>query len=108
MKICPVVLNLLLADMAKKIGACLQLLNIRLQLLFKTFCYKVKVKGKAIPVQAMEAHRAVRCRGSYIFLDNRPTDGSEVVSHMHQPADLYPHEDSWYSFLLKAESIRGP
>jgi hypothetical protein len=26
----------------------------------------------------------------------------------HAPATLYPHEDSWYAFLLEAESTAGP
>jgi hypothetical protein len=33
----------------------------------------------------MEAHRVVRRRGSYIFLDNRLTDGGGVVSLTRQP-----------------------
>jgi hypothetical protein len=37
-------------------------------------------------------------------LENRLTDGSEVVSLMHRLAAFYPQEDSWYSFLLEAES----
>jgi hypothetical protein len=39
-------------------------------------------------------------------LDNRLTDGGEVFSP-HAPAALYPQEDSWYSFLLEAESTLG-
>jgi hypothetical protein len=37
------------------------------------------------------------------FLDNRLTDGGEVVSLTRRPA-LTRQEDSWYSFLLEAES----
>jgi hypothetical protein len=37
------------------------------------------------------------------FLDNRLTDGGEIVSLTRRP-NLYPIEDSWYSFLLEAES----
>jgi hypothetical protein len=37
------------------------------------------------------------------FLDNRLTDGGDV-SLTHRTAALYPQEDSWYSFLLEAES----
>jgi hypothetical protein len=40
-------------------------------------------------------------------LDNRLTDGGEVVSLTRRPP-LYPQEDSWYSFLLEAESTPGP
>jgi hypothetical protein len=38
------------------------------------------------------------------FPDNWLTDGSEAVSLMPQLAALYPQKDSWYSFLLDAES----
>jgi hypothetical protein len=41
------------------------------------------------------------------FLHNRLTDGAEVVSLTRRPATLYPHEVSWYSFLLEAESNPG-
>jgi hypothetical protein len=41
------------------------------------------------------------------FLDNWLTDGGEVVSLTRRP-HLYPQEDSWYSFLLEAESTPGP
>jgi hypothetical protein len=50
----------------------------------------------------MEAHRIVRH-----FLDNRLTDGGEVVSLIRR-SQLYPQEDAWYSFLLEAESTPGP
>jgi hypothetical protein len=41
------------------------------------------------------------------FLHNRLTDGGEVVSLTHLPVALYTQEDSWYSFLLEAESTPG-
>jgi hypothetical protein len=50
----------------------------------------------------------VRRRGSPHFLDNRLTDGAEVVSLTRRPAALNLQEDSWYSFLLEAGSIPGP
>jgi hypothetical protein len=54
------------------------------------------------------AHRVVRRRGFPHFLDNRLTDGGEVVSPTRRPpftpGSLYPQEDSWYSFPLEAES----
>jgi hypothetical protein len=37
------------------------------------------------------------------FLDSRLTDGGEFVNLTRRP-HLYPQEDSWYSFLLEAES----
>jgi hypothetical protein len=36
-------------------------------------------------------------------LDSRLTDGGKVVSLMRRPPFI-PPEDSWYSFLLEAES----
>jgi hypothetical protein len=41
------------------------------------------------------------------FLDNRLTDGGEVVSLTRWPPFIF-QEDSWYSFLLEAESTPGP
>jgi hypothetical protein len=38
------------------------------------------------------------------FLDNRITDGGEP----YEPAALYPQKDSWYTFLLEAESTPCP
>jgi hypothetical protein len=40
------------------------------------------------------------------FLENRLTDDGEVVSLKRQPP-FTPQEDSWYSFLLEAESTPG-
>jgi hypothetical protein len=45
-------------------------------------CIVRLVKGKKLklsPYQSVEVHRAVRRRGSHIFLDNRLTDGGKVV-----------------------------
>jgi hypothetical protein len=39
------------------------------------------------------------------FLDNRLTDGDKVVSLTRRPP-FTPKEDSWYSFLLVAESTQ--
>jgi hypothetical protein len=41
------------------------------------------------------------------FLDNRLTDGGEVVS-LTLRLPFTPQEDSWYSFLSEAESTPGP
>jgi hypothetical protein len=41
------------------------------------------------------------------FLDNRLTDGGEVVSLTRRPL-FTSQEYSWYSFLLEAESTPGP
>jgi hypothetical protein len=45
--------------------------------------------------------------GPTFSLDNRLTDGGKVVSLMRRPP-FTPQEDSWYSFLLEAESTPGP
>jgi hypothetical protein len=42
------------------------------------------------------------------FLISRLTDGGEVVGFTFHPAALYRQEDSWYSFLLEAESTLQP
>jgi hypothetical protein len=64
-------------------------------------------KGKSIPVTGPEG--PLGCETSRLphFLDSRLTDGGEVVSLTRWP-HLYPQEDSWYSFLLEAESTPGP
>jgi hypothetical protein len=54
-----------------------------------------KVKVKAIPVAPT------------FSLDNRLTDGGKVVS-LTRRLSLIPQEDSWYSFLLEAESTPRP
>jgi hypothetical protein len=51
---------------------------------YKIYKYCNK-KVKLSLQQAVEAHRVVRRRGSHIFLDNRFTDGGEVVSLMRRP-----------------------
>jgi hypothetical protein len=56
------------------------------------------------PLQALEAQWAVETSRLPHFLDNRLTDGGEVVSLTRRPAALYPQEDSWHQFLLEAES----
>jgi hypothetical protein len=41
------------------------------------------------------------------FIDNRLTDGGEMVSLTRRPR-FTAQEDSWYSFLLEAESTTVP
>jgi hypothetical protein len=51
----------------------------------------------------VKAHRVV----ALIFcLESRLTDGGQVVSPKRLPP-FTPQEDSWYSFLLEAESPQG-
>jgi hypothetical protein len=40
------------------------------------------------------------------FLENRLTDGGEVVSLTRRPP-FTPQEDFWYSFLLEAQTAPG-
>jgi hypothetical protein len=73
----------------------------------RTAGYDGKGKGKAIPVADREGTRGCETSRLPNFLDYRLTDGCEVVSLTHRPL-FAPQEDSWYSFLLEAESILGP
>jgi hypothetical protein len=57
-------------------------------------------KCEAVPVPGRETSRLPH------FLDNRLTDGGKVVSLTRRPP-FTPQEDSWYSFLLEAESTPG-
>jgi hypothetical protein len=66
-----------------------------------------KVKGKAILVTCRWGTKACETSKLPHFLDNRLTDGGKVVSHTRRPP-FTPQEDSWYSFLLDAESTPGP
>jgi hypothetical protein len=63
----------------------------------------VKVKGKAIP-----GHGGCEMSRLPHYLESWLTDDDEVVSLTRRLAVLYPQEDSWYSFLLEAESTPGP
>jgi hypothetical protein len=66
-------------------------------------CLCVFQKGKAVPVIGREVQETSRLPH---FLDNRVTDGGEVSLTRRPPFN--PQEDSWYSFLLEAESTPGP
>jgi hypothetical protein len=66
---------------------------------------KVK-KGNGIPVTGREGPYGCETLRLPHFLNNRLTDGGEVVSLMRRP--LLTQEDSWCSFLLEAESTPGP
>jgi hypothetical protein len=67
-------------------------------------------------IVAKEVEIHVTCRGGPYgcetsrlarFLDNRPTDSGEV-SLKSLPAELYTQENSWFSFMLEAESTPRP
>jgi hypothetical protein len=64
-------------------------------------------KGKAIPVIGHGGPHACATSRLPYFLDNRLTDGGEFVSLTRRPP-FTPQEDSWFSFLLEAESPREP
>jgi hypothetical protein len=64
-------------------------------------------KGKAIPVTGRGGQQGFKTSKLPHFLYYRFTDGGEVVGLTRRPP-FTPQEDSWYSFLLEAESIPGP
>jgi hypothetical protein len=66
-----------------------------------------KVKGKAIPVTGLESPQDCETSRLPHFLDNRLTDCGKTVS-LTRRQPFTPQEDSWYSFLLEAESTPGP
>jgi hypothetical protein len=61
-----------------------------------------KVKKVKLPYTGSEGPQGCETSRLPHYLDNRLTDGGEVVS-LYAPAALYPQEDSGYSFLLEAE-----
>jgi hypothetical protein len=63
-------------------------------------------KGKAILVTGSGHPQGCETSRLSNFLDIRLTDGGEVASLTRRPP--LPQEDSWYSFLLEAESTPGP
>jgi hypothetical protein len=63
------------------------------------------LKGKSIPVTGLEGRYG--CVDPTYLLANRLTDGGKVVS-LTRRQPFNPQEDSWYSFLLEAESTPGP
>jgi hypothetical protein len=60
-------------------------------------------KGKAIPVTGRGGPSGYETSRLPHFLDNRLTDGGEIVSLRRRPP-FGPQEYSWYSFMLEAES----
>jgi hypothetical protein len=74
------------------------------RLLFQgNLLFAVKKRGKAIPVPGHGGPKGCERLRVPRYLDNRLTDGGKVVSLTRRPP-FTPQEDSWYSFLLGAES----
>jgi hypothetical protein len=68
-------------------------------------CYKQRVKGKVIPVQASETLRVASDWGSLFFKQS-----AHIWQEGCQPytlAAFYAQEDSWYSYLLEAQVNPG-
>jgi hypothetical protein len=66
--------------------------------------YRKKIK--AVPVTSHGGPQGCEMSRLPYFLDSQLTYGGEAVKP-YAPAALYPQEDSWYSFLLQAESTPG-
>jgi hypothetical protein len=64
-------------------------------------------EGKIIPVTDRGSPQVFETSRLPHYLDNRLTNDCEVVSLTRRPP-FTPQEDSWYSFLLEAESTPGP
>jgi hypothetical protein len=76
-----------------------------------TACVRIppdrNVKSKSVPVIGRRGPYGCETSRFPRFPDNRLTDGGKVVS-LKRPPPFYHQEDSWYSFLFKAESTPGP
>jgi hypothetical protein len=66
-----------------------------------------KKTHKAIPVTGRGGPNGCEMSRLPYFIDNGHRDGDDVVSLTQRPP-FTPQEDSWYSFLLEAESTTGP
>jgi hypothetical protein len=66
--------------------------------------YFEKKKKRGKPIHVRNCGGIQGCETSRLphFLDNRLTDGGEVVSLTRRPAALYFQEDSWYSSSASA------
>jgi hypothetical protein len=67
----------------------------------------IQVKVKAIFVTRRGGPLIYETSRLPHFVDNRLTEGGEVVSLTRWPP-FTPQEDSWYSFLLETESTPRP
>jgi hypothetical protein len=68
---------------------------------------KVKKKGKIFTVTGRGGPWDCKTLRLPHFLDNRLTDGVEIVS-LTRRQPFTSQENSWYSFLLETESTPGP
>jgi hypothetical protein len=75
--------------------------------IIRPYIMTLKGKGKAIPVRGCGGREGCETSRLPHFLDNRLTDGGDFVNFNRRPP-FTPQEDSWYSFLLEAESTPGP
>jgi hypothetical protein len=66
----------------------------------------ITLKRKAIPVTGCGDSQGCETSRLPHFPYNWFTDDGQFVSLTHRPP-FKPQEDSWYSFLLEAESIPG-
>jgi hypothetical protein len=62
-----------------------------------------RTKGRAIRVTGRGGPYGCKTSRLPHLLQNRLTDGGEVVSLTCRLAALYPQEDSWYSFLIRPQ-----
>jgi hypothetical protein len=71
--------------------------------------FYIKGKDKAIPLtgQSIIDNKVVRRRGTQIFLTIN-LQMAVRLSALHAIRDFSPGKDSWYSFLLEAESTTIP
>ena len=67
--------------------------------------YKVN-KGNSVPLQAWRGPEGSSKLRSPDYLTTAQ-DGGKVVNLTHRPP-FTPRKNSWYSFLLEAESTPGP
>jgi hypothetical protein len=66
----------------------------------------IKGKGKAVPLQAWSGPEGSRKLRFPDFM-TMAEDGGKAVKP-YAPAAFAPRKNTWYSFLLEAESTPGP
>jgi hypothetical protein len=71
------------------------------------YIVKLNVNTKAIPLTGRREPCGCEMSKLPHFLDNRLTDGGEVVSLMLRP-NFTPRKIFWYSFVLEIEATSWP